>query len=54
VLTLAYNPGLSVIVALVPSSLPETSTWIMMLVGLGAMGAAIRVMRRENGLAPVR
>jgi PEP-CTERM motif len=34
-----------------PSSVPETATWMMMLVGFGAMGAAIRVTRRKNGLA---
>jgi hypothetical protein len=31
--------------AVAPNSVPETATWIMMLVGFGAMGAAIRVTR---------
>lgn len=31
--------------AVAPNSVPETATWIMMLVEFGAMGAAIRVTR---------
>jgi hypothetical protein len=50
VFTLAYSSGSSGLVAFEPSSVPEPATWTMMLVGLGAMGAAIRVMRRKNGV----
>ena len=44
------NFGSSDLFAFAPNSVPETATWMMMLVGFGAMGAAIRVTRRKNGL----
>jgi hypothetical protein len=40
--------------ALESTEVPETSTWVMTLVGFGAMGAAIRVTRRKNGVTLVR
>ncbi len=40
--------------ALESTGVPETSTWVMTLVGFGAMGAAIRVTRRKNGVTLVR
>jgi hypothetical protein len=36
------------------SSVPETATWMMMLIGFGAMGAAIRAARRKNGVTLAR
>ncbi|HEY6521015.1 MAG TPA: hypothetical protein VIZ19_16820 [Roseiarcus sp.] len=40
--------------ALESTAVPETSTWVMTLVGFGAMGAAIRVTRRKNGVTLAR
>jgi hypothetical protein len=40
--------------ALEPTSVPETSTWVMMLVGFAAVGSAIRVTRRKNGVTLAR
>jgi hypothetical protein len=50
VFTVDYNFGGSGLFAFEPNSVPETATWMMMLVGLGAMGAATRVTRRKNGV----
>ena len=35
-----------------PSAIPEPSIWIMMLMGFGALGAAMRLSRRGRKLAP--
>ena len=49
--TTAFYLGGSGLPAFELASIPETTTWTMMLVGFGAMGTAIRIMRRKNGLA---
>jgi PEP-CTERM motif len=33
------------------SAAPEPSTWLMMLVGVGGIGAAMRLARRQRGIA---
>jgi hypothetical protein len=48
--TLDYNIGGSGLLAMEVTPAPETATWMMMLVGFGAMGAAMQVTRRKNGL----
>jgi hypothetical protein len=48
--TLDYNIGGSGLLAMEVTPVPETATWMMMLVGFGAMGAAMQVTRRKNGL----
>jgi hypothetical protein len=50
VFSVYYNYGGSGLIAFGVTPVPETATWIMTLVGFGAMGAAIRVTRRKNGL----
>ena len=30
-----------------PSATPESTTWVLMMVGVGAMGAALRTRRRK-------
>ena len=49
-LSMFYNAGGSGQIAFELSSVPETATWMMMLVGFGAMGAAIQAARRKNGV----
>lgn len=46
----AFNEGFDTGIQLV-GSVPEPATWAMMLVGMGGLGAAIRMSRRNGGRA---
>jgi hypothetical protein len=35
----------------IPSAVPETATWMMMLAGFGMMGAGLRYRRRSSTVA---
>jgi hypothetical protein len=48
VFSMSYNPGVSGLVAFELTSVPETSTWMMMLLGFGGVAAAIRFRRSKD------
>jgi len=45
----AYGPALDNITD--PSAVPETATWVMMLLGAGLLGAGLRLNRRDTSSA---
>jgi transposase len=47
VFSMSYNPGVSGLVAFELTSVPETSTWMMMLLGFGGVAAARGEMSRR-------
>jgi len=46
------TPGVAITASTaIPAAVPEPATWMMMLVGFGAIGASIRLRRRRSAMA---